>query len=439
MEAPRSLQAEISRVAVRLPPFWTERPAAWFAQAEAQFILAGISNELTKFYHVISQLDQRCVTEVEDIIASPPQQDPYSTLKTELVNRLCPLRLVEMGDRKPSQFLRHLRSLAPDIPDYLLRILWTNRLPANIQITLAGMPEVGLDAAALCADCIIEPASPSTIASFCQRPDNTDLWKSICDFSRQLANLEAAVNRFISKDLSTHSNDGQFNSRSSSSHSSPSRHDTTNTFCWYHRRYGDQAQRCSQPCTYIRSPSQHDESTTSCWYHRHFGAQAQNCIEPCAFRQQNKLAQQTLSVARVCTTATDRLFVTDSHSKQQFLINTGSDLSVFPRKLIPQWKERVNFDLRAVNDTTIRTYGWLTLRLNLGLRRDFTWRFVVADVTHPVIGADFIFHFGLLVDCRNKRLLDGTMSSSAPIRASRLAVAVYRSTANPVYPAHLNK
>jgi hypothetical protein len=45
---------EISRVAVRLPPFWAER----FAQAEAQFSLAGISSERTKFHYVIAQLDQ---------------------------------------------------------------------------------------------------------------------------------------------------------------------------------------------------------------------------------------------------------------------------------------------------------------------------------------------------------------------------------------------
>jgi hypothetical protein len=46
-------------VAVRLPPFWAERPAVWFAQAKAQFFLAGVSSETTKFFHVISQLDQR--------------------------------------------------------------------------------------------------------------------------------------------------------------------------------------------------------------------------------------------------------------------------------------------------------------------------------------------------------------------------------------------
>jgi hypothetical protein len=46
--------AEISRVAVRLPPFWAERPAVWLAQAEAQFSLAGITSENTKFFYVTS-------------------------------------------------------------------------------------------------------------------------------------------------------------------------------------------------------------------------------------------------------------------------------------------------------------------------------------------------------------------------------------------------
>jgi hypothetical protein len=46
---------EVARVAVRFPSFWAERPASWFTQTEAQFHLAGINNELTKFYHVVSQ------------------------------------------------------------------------------------------------------------------------------------------------------------------------------------------------------------------------------------------------------------------------------------------------------------------------------------------------------------------------------------------------
>jgi hypothetical protein len=166
MEAADGTQpAEISRVALRLPPSFAERPAVWFAQAEAQFSLAGISSERTKFNYVISQLDQRYAAEVEDIITSPPQQDPYSKLRTELLTRQSLSReqrarriltLEEMGDRRPSQFLRHFRSLVPDLPDYFLRTIWTSRLPANLQATLACHPEVELDVAADCDDHIIE-------------------------------------------------------------------------------------------------------------------------------------------------------------------------------------------------------------------------------------------------------------------------------------------
>jgi hypothetical protein len=48
---------------------------------------------------------------------------------------------------------------------------------------------------------------------------------------------------------------------------------------------------------------------------------------------------------------------------------------------------------------------------------------VVADVTQPLIGVDFLSHFGLLVDCRNNRLLDGVTSLSAPAEAASTQVA----------------
>jgi hypothetical protein len=89
-----------------------------------------------------------------------------------------------------------------------------------------------------------------------------------------------------------------------------------------------------------------------------------------------KLQQQTSLVADACTTTTGLIFITDRTSKHRFLIDTGSDLWVFPRKLVAGRKERAN-------GTTIPTYGWISLSLNMGLRRDFTWRFVVAEVQTP--------------------------------------------------------
>ena len=85
---------------------------------------------------------------------------------------------------------------------------------------------------------------------------------------------------------------------------------------------------------------------------------------------------------------------------------------MFPRKFRPGRKGRVNYDLFAANGTTIPIYVWISLSLNLGLRRDFTWRFVVADVQIPIIGADLLAHFGFLVDCQISRLLNRTTSIS---------------------------
>jgi hypothetical protein len=54
----------------------------------------------------------------------------------------------------------------------------------------------------------------------------------------------------------------------------------------------------------------------------------------------------------VCTTSSGRLFITD---KQQYLVDTGSDLCFFPRKLLPGRWERTDYTLYAVNGTNTLT------------------------------------------------------------------------------------
>lgn len=103
-----------------------------------------------------------------------------------------------------------------------------------------------------------------------------------------------------------------------------------------------------------------------------------------------------------------RLFVTDKKSAVQFLIDTGSDLCVFPKSSIKTCRSKTNYELCAANGTVINTYGYIHLVLNLGLRRDFTWRFIVADVSKAIIGVDFLSHYNLVVDIRNQRLIDNS-------------------------------
>jgi len=172
----------IHRPAVRLPPFWPDRPGLWFAQAEAKFFHASVTSEKTNLNYVISQLEYRNAAEFEDIMISPPMDELYITIKTQPVRLLsssCDQRVrqllthEEMGGRKPSQFLRHLKSLAPDVPEDYLRSNWSSRLPPHIQTILAGQAEDNLDAACQQADRIAEVAplpTTTSIAAFLPRP-----------------------------------------------------------------------------------------------------------------------------------------------------------------------------------------------------------------------------------------------------------------------------
>ncbi|KAG6438787.1 hypothetical protein O3G_MSEX000224 [Manduca sexta] len=123
---------------------------------------------------------------------------------------------------------------------------------------------------------------------------------------------------------------------------------------------------------------------------------------------------QSIMATDDCPVSPGRLFVPDRHTKTQFLVDTGSDLCVFPRRLLRERRAPTSYELIAANGTTIKTYGYADLNLDLGLRRVYPWRFVVADVTRPIIGVDFLCHYNLIVDCKNQKLIDNTTTLSAP-------------------------
>ncbi|KMQ89105.1 pol polyprotein [Lasius niger] len=102
-----------------------------------------------------------------------------------------------------------------------------------------------------------------------------------------------------------------------------------------------------------------------------------------------------------------RLYVTCRTTKKQFLVDTGSDVSVYPRSMTSGHIMPTNYELFAANGSIITTYGWITLQPNLGLRRSFPWRFIIANVTSPIIGADFLSYYHLLPDLQKGILVDG--------------------------------
>jgi hypothetical protein len=250
---------EVCKVAVRVPPFWPEEPEIWFAQVEGQFAISGITSDATKFNYVISQLDNKYSREVKDIIINPPVADKYGKLKAELIKRLTAsnekkiqqlLMHEELGDRKPSQFLRHLRSLAGvDVPDDFLRTIWISRLPHGIQTVLAGQPTTAVieDLADL-ADRVNDLASstPRVAAVASDVPSSVvdEIRKEVSELRRQLQNM--AYDR---------SSRGQRRSSQRPSSRSSSRQRSSSNYrkfplCWFHSKFGEKARKCIRPCDY---------------------------------------------------------------------------------------------------------------------------------------------------------------------------------------------
>ena len=159
----------VNRVALKVPPFNAHDPDLWFSMIEASFKSACVITDATKFGYVVGALDSKFAQEVRDIIVNLPATGQYEKLRTKFVKRLATtqaqktrrlLEHEEIGDRKPSQFLCHLRSLAGTVvPDKVISTLWLGRFPQTIQGILATHKDDDLDATAELADAIAD-ASP---------------------------------------------------------------------------------------------------------------------------------------------------------------------------------------------------------------------------------------------------------------------------------------
>lgn len=123
------------------------------------------------------------------------------------------------------------------------------------------------------------------------------------------------------------------------------------------------------------------------------------------------------------------LFVTDRGSNRAFLVDTGSSCSIWPVSLLSTRPTASNISLHAVNQSEILTFGRISLTLDLGLRRSLPWTFIIAEVPYPILGVDFLDHFDLLVDVRNRQLVHS---------ATSLSVSARESTETLVTPSHFN-
>ena len=94
-------------------------------------------------------------------------------------------------------------------------------------------------------------------------------------------------------------------------------------------------------------------------------------------------------------------------------------MSVVPATLRDKHSGASDENLQAANDTSISTYGAQHVSLRLGTAT-YNVRLVKADVKRPLLGADFLRQYNLLVDIRGKRLIEADTYVSLPCSSTHI-------------------
>ena len=84
----------------------------------------------------------------------------------------------------------------------------------------------------------------------------------------------------------------------------------------------------------------------------------------------------------------------------------GAAVSVLPRSCVKGTVDADSLHLVAANNSTIKTYSTCKCIADVGLKRKYSCAFIVAYVKQPILGADFLIHYNLLVDLSGKCLRD---------------------------------
>ncbi|XP_069358833.1 uncharacterized protein [Maniola hyperantus] len=265
---------ENRRFKVRVPPFSPEEPEIWFALLEGQFENYGIRDDATKFTHVLTNLDLVHAKAVKELIVNPPERHRYNKIKTELIRRLSAshekkvkqlLTHEELGDRKPSQFLRHLQDLAgPAVPADFIKSIWSQRLPSNIQTLVASQPTLSLEQLADLADHVHDIVTPCNVAAA------STSYTATSNIASEIAELKKMVER-LSTRLDEHTR-------------GPTTSDHTRGSCCSASRSRSHERRRTPPRQRDRSNSSYKRYPV-CYYHHRFGAEARRCSKPCDFKK----------------------------------------------------------------------------------------------------------------------------------------------------------
>lgn len=252
---------------INLPAFQSRDVRFWFVQVEAMFRNGNVFADQTKYDYVVAALDLAAADYVRELLEDPPAADLYATLKKALVDRLAVSedtrirRLLsgeDMGDRRPSQFLRHLQALGgKSVTETVLKNIWMESLPADVKLVVASADELPLDKMADMADRVADVAScRRSVAAVSAQPAPTQpVVEDRLDFlAKQISALAKKMDNHLTKrNKEKEGATRPKQARGQSPHPAPV--GSESPICWYHRKFKELATKCTQPCAWAAAGS----------------------------------------------------------------------------------------------------------------------------------------------------------------------------------------
>ena len=389
-----------------------------------------------------------------DVLLQPFRSHKYESLKSILIERrgLTTLERVnkvisgeKMGSDISSRFLRRLQKTAgfgtqAVVGKAVIRQAFIRQMPTSICAHLATQPDSAtLESSALLADRALasetdaEESKPG-VAEI-KVDETTKLVGLLEDLSKRLKKLETAT----AAEKKRNSGRGRANNNYAPRPPFIPNAQATEFVPNKQSSFNNAKQNI---CPYV--PPQNAQQNNAVnridtanapvfYFHQTFGAKARTCRSPCAFSSkllsQSKVA--TLASGGITETRHDSveatlpklfhsklLYVADKNNKCKYLIDKGAAVSVLPKSCANRISDANGLPLVAANNTTINTYGNSKRVVDVDLKRNYPRTFIVADVQQPIIGADFLIHYNLLVDLRSRCLRDMRTGLAIPTSLS---------------------
>ena len=442
----------------KIATFYPTDVELWFNQIETQFDLYQIHDDDERYSLTCAALTGEVASDVRDVLLQPFRSHNYESLKAILIERrglTTPERVNKaisgerMGTDIPSRFLRRLQKTAgfgtkAVVGKAVIRQAFIRQMPASIRAHMATQPDSAtleslavLADRALASEADVEESKPG-VAEI-KVDETTKLVGLLEDLSKRLKKLETAttsekkINKGRGRVNNNYTPTPTFTPNVQATefvHNKPSNFNNAQATEFVDNKPSNctNAQQnirphAPPPQNNVAQPT--DTATAQvCYYHQTYGEKARLCSEPCSYY--STLGQR--EVANIALSSSKLLYVADKRHKCKYLIDTGAAVSVLPKSCANGISDADSLPLVAANNTTINTYGNCKRVVDVGLKREYPWTFIVADVKQPIIGADFLIHYNLLVDLRSRCLRDmrtglaiaASLSSIKPLSLNRV-------------------